>query len=82
MTRSEALSYRSKIEAAASTMTDENALGSVELFAQWQAGRQCAVGDRLRYNGTLYRCVQAHTTQADWTPDITPALWAAVGADE
>lgn len=27
------------------------------------------------YNGNLYKVIQAHTTQPDWTPDITPALW-------
>ena len=36
--------------------------------------------DRLHYSGTdrLYKVIQAHTTQADWTPDITPALWAVI----
>ena len=24
----------------------------------------------------MYRCVQGHTSQRDWTPDATPALWA------
>lgn len=35
-------------------------------------------GIRVRYNGQLYRCEQAHTSQEDWTPDATPALWTAV----
>ena len=82
MTRAEAIAYRSKIEAAASTMTDDNALKAVELFPMWQDGKAYAVGDRVRYNSTLYKCVQAHTAQADWTPDATPALWVAVSLDE
>lgn len=40
------------------------------------------MGDRRRFDGVLYKCVQAHTTQADWTPDITPALWVAVSIEE
>lgn len=32
------------------------------------------------YEDELYKCVQAHTTQSDWTPDITPALWAIKSA--
>ena len=82
MTRAEAIAYRSKIEAAASTMTDENALTAVELFPAWTVGKAYAVGDRVRFNSTLYKCIQAHTAQADWTPDATPALWVAVSLDE
>lgn len=50
----------------------------VELFPMWAIGRAYAVDDRVQHNGTLYKCVQAHTSQADWTPDKTPALWAVV----
>ena len=45
-------------------------------------GHSYAVDDRLQYNGVLYRVVQAHTSQADWTPDITPALFVIVSLDE
>ena len=81
MTRAEANAYRSKIEAAASTMTDENALTAIELFPAWEL-KAYVVGDRVRYNSTLYKCVQAHTSQPGWTPDATPALWVAVSLDE
>lgn len=81
MTRAEAITYRNKIEAAASTMADETALTAVELFPAWAVGKAYAVGDRVRYNGALYKCVQAHTSQVDWTPDVTPALWVAVSVD-
>ena len=78
MTKAEAMAYRSKIEAAASTMTDEVALTAVELFPAWAVGKAYAVNDRARYNGTLYKCVQAHTSQADWTPPAAPSLFAEV----
>ena len=39
-------------------------------------------GDRYRHEGVLYRCIQSHTSQADWTPDKTPALWTVVSLDE
>lgn len=81
MTKAEAMAYRSKIEAASSTMTDEAALTAVELFPAWAAGNAYAIGDRVRYNGALYKCVQAHTGQVDWTPDATPALWVAVSVN-
>lgn len=82
MTRAEAIAYRGKIEAAASTMTDDAALTAVELFPAWETGKAYAVSDRVQYNGTLYKCIQAHTSQADWMPSATPALWKIVSVDE
>lgn len=82
MTRAEAIAYRGKIEAAASTMTDTTALTAIELFPAWVTGKAYAVNDRVRYDGTLYKCIQAHTSQADWMPSATPALWKTVSVDE
>lgn len=82
MTRAEAIAYRAKIELAASTMTDKTALSAVELFAPWMVGVTYAVGDRVQHDGTLYKCAQAHTSQADWTPDATQALWVVVSIEE
>ena len=73
---------RPYIEKASVSLTDEDALQAVELFPQWVTGRAYSVDERLQYNGVLYRVVQAHTSQADWTPDITPALFVAVSLDE
>jgi hypothetical protein len=70
------------IEKASLSLTDEDALQAVELYPAWQTGTAYSVNDRIRYNSTLYRCVQAHTSQADWTPDATPALWTVVSLDE
>ena len=69
---------RKYIEVASTFLTDTEALESIELFPNWQTGTAYKVGIRVRYDGQLYRCEQAHTSQADWTPDATPALWTAV----
>lgn len=82
MTRQEALEYRRKIETAAAQQSDELALESIELFPKWAAGISVSVGERYQYNGVLYRVVQSHTTQSDWTPDITRALWTVVSLEE
>nr|DAL91751.1 MAG TPA: ChiA1-BD-binding domain protein [Caudoviricetes sp.] len=82
MTRAEATAYRRKIETAAGTMSDSAALSAVELFPEWEQNKAYAVSERVRHGGTLYRCVQAHTSQADWTPDAAPALWVRVSVDE
>lgn len=82
MTRREALAYRHSIEQAAALQSDEAALENIYLYPQWEIDRSVQVDERYRYGNTLYKCVQAHTTQSDWTPDVTPALWMLVSLDE
>lgn len=69
-----------KISNALRALTDETALDTVDLFPAWRAGEAYAVGDRIQYGGKLYKVVQAHTSQADWAPDIVPALYVEVAA--
>lgn len=45
---------------------------------EWVVEAAYAVGDEVTYQGVLYRCLQAHTSQADWTPPAVPALWQAL----
>ena len=78
MTRAKAKQLRQLIEQLAVTLGDETALTGVELFPMWAIGRAYAVDDRVQHGGTLYKCVQAHTSQADWTPDAAPSLFAKV----
>lgn len=69
---------RPLIEKAAISLDDADALEAVELFKAWYSGISYLTDERVQYNGKLYRCVQAHTSQADWEPDRTPALWTEV----
>lgn len=78
MKRSELYRIRALIEKASTSLDDGDALDAVELFPAWAEGVAYAVGQRIQYNGKLYKCVQAHTSQADWTPEATPALWTEV----
>jgi len=82
MTREHAYKLRSMIEKASLSLTDDDALEAIELYPAWKTGTAYTVDERIRYNNTLYRCVQLHTSQDDWTPDITPALWTVVSLDE
>ena len=81
MTRGKAKTLRNLIEQLSITLDDATALTGVELFPPWKLIAY-SVGDRVQYNGTLYKCVQAHTAQSDWTPDATPALWVVVTVEE
>lgn len=73
-----ARALRPYIVKAAVSLPDEEAVEAVELFPAWAAGTAYEQGRRIRYGDKLYRCVQAHTAQTDWTPDQTPALWTEV----
>lgn len=73
-----AYKLRPYIEKAAISLADEDALEAVQLFPSWSPTAIYAVGDRVRYNNVLYRCLQAHTAQETWTPTDAPSLWAKV----
>ena len=78
MTREHAYKLRALLEKAAASLSDEDALGGIELFPLWKVGATYVVGDRVRYDGQLYRCEQSHTSQVGWEPPATQALWTAV----
>lgn len=78
MKRSKLLALRALIEKASASLDDGDALEAVELFAAWATDTAYELGVRIRYNAKLYKCVQAHTSQLNWTPDVTPALWTEV----
>lgn len=61
--------------------TDAQALDAPELYPKWRPSVSYAVDDRLQYNGALYRCLQAHTSQADWAPDAAVSLYKRVEFD-
>lgn len=67
------------LEDVLAMLTDEQAATIPGAFQKWAVDVAYKVGDRRRYAGTLYRCIQAHTSQADWTPDVAVSLWVRVG---
>lgn len=63
----------------AETLTDEQALQVPMLFEEFDGnGVAYEVGKKVMYNGILYKVIIAHTSQADWTPDVAPSLFAKV----
>ena len=78
MKQSHAYQIRDLMHKAAVSLSDEEALGGVELFPAWAAGTAYALDERVRCGGKLYKCVQAHTSQAGWEPPDTTALWTEV----
>ena len=80
----EARVLRMAIESAVVSLPDEEAADAPSLFQPWAVGQEVEPGDRRYYapTGKLYKVRegQGHVTQADWTPDKTPALWVVVDA--
>lgn len=78
MTIGKARKLRKMIEKTAVTLTDSEAFDVAELFPMWKVEHEYAVGDRVQYEGKLYKCLQAHTSQADWIPTEAVSLWVEV----
>ena len=62
--------------AEAGSIDPVTAAEHADLFAEWAYPIAYTVGQIRRYNGTIYKCVQAHTSQADWAPPAAPSLWS------
>lgn len=84
----QAEAIREAMDVAGALLDEEMALECVRLYRPWEIGRNYSVGEYLIYgqNGVgdpqLYKAVQAHTSQYNWTPDATPALYDAIGLDD
>ena len=84
----QAEAIREAMDYAGATLEDEQALICARLYRPWGVAREYAVGDFLTYGTNsvgdpqLFKVVQAHTSQSDWLPDATPALYVAVGLDD
>ena len=50
----------------------------VGLYDEWKPSLSVKVGERYKHTDKLYEVIQAHTSQADWTPDKVPALFKEV----
>lgn len=79
---------REAMDFAGASLTEEMALVCVHLYRPWAVGVAYKVDEYLTYGTNevgdpqLYRVVQAHTSQADWTPDSVPALFTPIGLTE
>ena len=70
-----ATKLRNAIVQASASLPDSVASTVPELFDEWSTDTDYAVGDRRRFNNSLYKCLTAHRSQSSWTPDVSPSLW-------
>lgn len=80
--------FRRALQMFAASLDEEKALEVATIYAPWAVGKSYGVGEFVTHgtNGVgdpqLYKVVQAHTSQADWTPDVTPSLFSPIGLDD
>jgi len=70
------------------SLSDNEAMEVATLYPKYEVGKDYKVNDLFSYGENnvgdpqLYRVVQDHTSQTDWIPDTTPALYVAIGLTE
>ncbi len=80
--------FRKALQMFAASLSDEKAMEVATIYDPWTAGKSYAVGEFVTHGTNsvgdpqLYKVVQAHTSQADWTPDVAASLFTAIGLDE
>ena len=77
ITTNHAMKLRAVMEQQATSLTDEAALEVPELFPKWTP-KAYEMGERVRYQGILYKCLQDHSENETWNPADAPSLWARV----
>lgn len=78
MTRAEAEAIVAALVKLRESATDEQALAVPVLYPAWRSGVAYVTGHRVQHGGVLYKALQDHTSQDDWTPDAAPSLFAKV----
>lgn len=80
--------FRRALQMFVSTLSDEQAIEVAMIFDKWSSGKTYAVNDKFTYGTNavgdpqLYKVVQDHISQEDWTPDKVSSLYVAVGLDD
>ena len=74
------LIIQTAIKYARNITNDQEALEIKMLYKEFMAqiGKPLAVGEYVQYGDKLYRVLQAHTAQANWTPDIAASLFVVI----
>lgn len=78
----DATAVRSALDTMLASVSDEEVESVMVLFPQWKVNTTYIVNQRVRYGNNIYKVLQDHTSQADWTPDVAPSLFAALLVNE
>ena len=78
ITRGQAQQLRNLLVKQADTLPDEEILNVPCFVEKWKAGISYVTGKRVKYNDVIYKVLQDHTSQEDWTPENAPSLFSKV----
>mgnify|MGYP003304974666 CR=1 FL=1 len=73
------------MQVQSANLDDDKAMEVADLYPEWKSAKSYSVDEIIKHgvnadNETqLYKVIQAHTSQADWTPDVTPSLYKKIG---
>ena len=77
--------FRKALQMFAQSLDNDSAMIIATVFDPWAVGKEYKINEYVTYGENsvgdpqLYQVLMGHTSQADWTPDITPSLYKAVG---
>lgn len=80
--------YRKALQMYAQTLGDDAAMEIATVFPKYEVGRLYKANEMFTFGENnvgdpqLFRVVQEHTSQADWIPSETPALYTPIGLTE
>ena len=60
------------------TVDDNTALRMTTFYPEWAANAEYTIGYKVQRSGRLWRCLQAHTSQAGWEPENAASLWTEI----
>ena len=60
------------------TVDDNTALRMVAFYPEWAENAEYTAEYKVQRNGKLWRCIQAHTSQAGWEPENAASLWTEI----
>lgn len=78
MKREKAVKIIDAIKSLRETLTDEVALNYVVLYPDWKIGKEFVIGERVEFEGKLYKVITAHTAQETWEPNVALTLFEPI----
>lgn len=73
-----AMKIKPFLQKGAQSLGDAEALEIKSIYPEWESGMEYTARKKVQYKGKLYRCLQAHTSQSDWTPNVVASLWTVI----
>lgn len=80
--------FRRALQMFAASLNDDKALEVATIYDVWEVDRFYDQGEFFTYGENsvgdpqLYKVVQSHTSQENWTPDVTGSLYIAIGLND